>query len=162
MAESNAFRGRLAGSQEGRRSSLPGLQYSTVTATQENTFDNGLYFDIIRNMKTRRTADKRNEYFAGMLKALGSEPRLRVVRLLIQHGDDGCCVTDIQKEIDCAASTLSHHLETLSRFGLINSRKDAQWIFYSANFDVLKELFNFLWQDCCSRSSQLVTIQTGQ
>jgi DNA-binding transcriptional ArsR family regulator len=112
-------------------------------------------------MKTRRTADKRNEYFSGMLKALGSEPRLRVVRLLIQHGDAGCCVTDIQKEIDCAASTLSHHLETLSRFGLINSRKDAQWIFYSVNFDVLKELFNFLWQDCCSRSSQLVTIQTG-
>ena len=151
----------MAGSQEGRRFPLPGPQYSTVTAAQENSFDNGLYFDIIRNMKTRRTADKRNEYFAGMLKALGSEPRLRVVRLLIQHGDAGCCVTDIQKEIDCAASTLSHHLETLSRFGLINSRKDAQWIFYSVNFDVLKELFNFLWQDCCSRSSQLVTIQTG-
>jgi ArsR family transcriptional regulator, arsenate/arsenite/antimonite-responsive transcriptional repressor len=112
-------------------------------------------------MKTRRTADKRNEYFAGMLKALGSDPRLRVIRLLIQYGDAGCCVTDIQKEIDCAASTLSHHLETLTRFGLINSRKDAQWIFYSVNFDVLKELFNFLWQDCCSRSSQLVTIQTS-
>ena len=151
----------MAGSQ-GRRFPLPGPQYSTVTAAPKNSFDNGLYFDILRNMKTRRTADKRNEYFAGMLKALGSEPRLRVVRLLIQHGDDGCCVTDIQKEIDCAASTLSHHLETLSRFGLINSRKDAQWIFYSVNFDVLKELFNFLWQDCCSRSSQLVTIQPGQ
>jgi len=142
--------------------SRPGPQYSTVTVAQKISFDNAFYFDIVRNMKTRRTADKRNEYFAGMLKALGSEPRLRVVRLLIQHGDAGCCVTDIQKEIDCAASTLSHHLETLSRFGLINSRKDAQWIFYSVNFDVLKELFNFLWQDCCSRSSQLVTIQTGQ
>jgi len=141
--------------------SRPGPQYSTVTVAQKISFDNASYFDIIRSMKTRRTADKRNEYFAGMLKALGSEPRLRVVRLLIQHGDAGCCVTDIQKEIDCAASTLSHHLETLSRFGLINSRKDAQWIFYSVNFDVLKELFNFLWQDCCSRSSQLVTIQTG-
>jgi DNA-binding transcriptional ArsR family regulator len=112
-------------------------------------------------MKTPRTADKRNEYFAGMLKALGSDPRLKVIRLLIQHGEAGCCVTDIQKGIGCAASTLSHHLETLSRFGLINSRKDAQWIFYSVNFEVLKELFNFLWQDCCSRSSQLVTIQTG-
>ena len=151
----------MAGSQEGRCFPVPGPQYSTVRVAQRISFDNAFYFDIIRNMKTRRTADKRNEYFAGMLKALGSEPRLRVVRLLIQHGDAGCCVTDIQKEIDCAASTLSHHLETLSRFGLINSRKDAQWIFYSANFDVLKELFNFLWQDCCSRSSQLVTIQTG-
>jgi DNA-binding transcriptional ArsR family regulator len=133
-----------------------------VTPSQKISFASGLYFDIIRNMKTRRTANKRNEYFAGMLKALGSDPRLRVIRMLIQHGDAGCCVTDIQKEIDCAASTLSHHLETLSRFGLINSRKDAQWIFYSVNFDVLKELFNFLWQDCCSRSSRLVTIRTGQ
>jgi len=113
-------------------------------------------------MKSRRTADKRNDYFAGMLKALGSDSRLKVIRLLIQHGDGGCCVTDIQKEIDCAASTLSHHLETLSRFGLINSRKEAQWIFYSVNFEVLKELLNFLWQDCCSRSAQLVDIQTGR
>ena len=40
-------------------------------------------------MKTRRTADKRNEYFAGMLKALGSDPRLKVIRLLIQHGEGG-------------------------------------------------------------------------
>ena len=137
-------------------------QYSIVTPARRISVDNALNFDNIRNMKTRRTADKRNEYFAGMLKALGSDPRLRVIRLLIQHGDAGCCVTDIQKEIDCAASTLSHHLETLSRFGLINSRKDAQWIFYSVNFDVLKELLNFLWQDCCSRSSQLVTIQSGR
>ena len=83
-----------------------------------------------------------------MLKALGSDPRLKVIRLLIQHGDGGCCLTDIQKEIGCAASTLSHHLETLSRFGLIHSRKEAQWIFYSVNFEVLKELFSFLWQDC--------------
>jgi ArsR family transcriptional regulator, arsenate/arsenite/antimonite-responsive transcriptional repressor len=152
----------LAGSQRAGVFRVPAPQYSTVTPSQKISFDSGLYFDIIRNMKTRRTADKRNEYFAGMLKALGSDPRLRVIRMLIQHGDAGCCVTDIQKEIDCAASTLSHHLETLSRFGLINSRKDAQWIFYSVNFDVLKELFNFLWQDCCSRSSRLVTIRTGQ
>jgi DNA-binding transcriptional ArsR family regulator len=109
-----------------------------------------------------RTAGKRNDYFAGMLKALGSGPRLAVVRWLIQHEDEGCCVADIQKEIGCAASTLSHHLETLSRFGLINSRKEAQWIFYSVNFEVLQELFNFLWQDCCSRSSRLVNIQAGR
>ncbi len=139
-----------------------GPQYSTVTSAGKISFDKAYYFYIIRNMRSPRTADKRNEYFAGMLKALGSEPRLRVIRLLIQHGDAGCCVTDIQKEVDCAASTLSHHLETLSRFGLISSRKDAQWIFYSANFEVLKELFNFLWQDCCSRSAQLVNIQMGR
>jgi DNA-binding transcriptional ArsR family regulator len=139
-----------------------GCEYSTPTEQPNITLDNSDYFDIIRIMVTRRTADKRNEYFAGMLKALGSAPRLAVVRLLIQHGDGGCCVTDIQKEIGCAASTLSHHLETLSRFGVINSRREAQWIYYSANYDVLKELFNVLWQDCCSRSAQLVNIQAGR
>ena len=87
-----------------------------------------------------------------MLKALASPVRLDIVRWLIQHGDQGCCVRDIQKEVGGADSTLSHHLETLSRYGLINSRKEGLWIFY-LNFIVFKELFNFLWQDCCSRRS---------
>ena len=111
-------------------------------------------------MKNGRLPDKRIAYFADMLKALGSDFRLRIVRLLIQYGEQGCCVTDIQKEVGGANSTLSHHLEKLSHYGLISSRKDAQWIFYSVNFDVLKELFNFLWQDCCSRNSRLVEIET--
>lgn len=112
-------------------------------------------------MKRGRRAVERTNYFVGMLKALGSPVRLNVVRWLIQHGDQGCCVTDIQKEVGGASSTLSHHLETLTRYGLINSRKEGPWIFYSVNFTVFKELFNFLWHDCCSRSSGLVDIETG-
>ena len=112
-------------------------------------------------MKTERRATRRTDYFAGMLKALGSPVRLEIVRWLIQHGEQGCCVSDIQKEVGGANSTLSHHLETLSRYGLIKSRKEGLWIFYSVNFTVFKELFNFLWQDCCSRSSRLVEIKTG-
>jgi DNA-binding transcriptional ArsR family regulator len=110
-------------------------------------------------MGRRHLADKRTEYFADMLKALASVVRLKIVRLLIDCGDQGCCVSDIQKEIGGANSTLSHHLETLARFGLINSRKEAQWIFYSVNYYVLKELFNFLWQDCCSRGPQSVQLE---
>jgi DNA-binding transcriptional ArsR family regulator len=110
-------------------------------------------------MRRRYVADKRTEYFANMLKALASVVRLRIVRLLIECGNHGCCVSDIQKEIGGASSTLSHHLETLARFGLVNSRKEAQWIFYSVNYAVLKELFNFLWQDCCSRSPELVQLE---
>jgi DNA-binding transcriptional ArsR family regulator len=96
-----------------------------------------------------------------MLKALGSPVRLDIVRWLIQHGDQGCCVSAIQKQVGGANSTLSHHLETLSRYGLINSRKEGLWIFYSVNFTVLRELFNFLLQDCCVRSSEVVEINTG-
>jgi hypothetical protein len=53
----------------------------------------------------------------------------------------------------------AHHLETLTRFGVVNSRKEAQWIFYSVNYSALKELFNFLWQDCCRRSPDLVQLE---
>ena len=113
-------------------------------------------------MRPVRAPDRRIEYFADVLKALGSDSRLKVIRLLIQHGDGGCCVGDIQKEVGCANSTLSHHLDTLARYGLINSRKEAQWIYYSVNYEVVKELFNFLWQDCCSRGSGLVRLETNR
>jgi ArsR family transcriptional regulator len=112
-------------------------------------------------MKRVKKLTRRTDYFAGMLKALGSPVRLEIVRWLIMHGDQGCCVGDIQKEVGGAGSTLSHHLETLSRYGLVNSRKDGLWIYYSVNFMVFKELFNFLAQDCCSRSTSLVEIKTG-
>jgi len=110
-------------------------------------------------MSKRRVTNKRTEYFADTLKALASVVRLRIVRLLIEYGDHSCCAGDIQKGIGGASSTLSHHLETLTRLGLVNSRKDAQWIFYSVNYSVLKELFNFLWQDCCRRSPDLVQLE---
>src|SRR5688572_16027439 len=99
-------------------------------------------------MKIRRTRDRRTEYYADLFKALGSKARLQILRLLVQHGDHGCCVTDIQKEVGGANSTLSHHLETLARFGLIQARREAQWIYYSTNFSTLKEVLGFLMEDC--------------
>ena len=117
------------------------------------------YFDIVRNMKMK---DRRTDYYAELFKALGSAPRLQIVRLLVTYGDRGCCVGDIQKEVGGANSTLSHHLQTLQQQGLVDSRKDAQWIYYSLNFATVNELLHFLMEDCCSRSRPLVTIQNGQ
>ncbi|PYV44774.1 MAG: transcriptional regulator [Acidobacteria bacterium] len=114
------------------------------------------YFYIIRNMKMPEDAEARIHYFASLLKALSSPARLKILRLLIQYGEPGCCVSDIQREVGGANSTLSHHLDKLSRYGLTTSRKQAQWIFYSVNFPALQELLDFLWKDCCSRSSRLV------
>jgi ArsR family transcriptional regulator, arsenate/arsenite/antimonite-responsive transcriptional repressor len=121
------------------------------------TFD--LYFDNTRNMKTK---DRRTDYYAELFKAIGSAPRLQIVRLLVTYGEMGCCVGDIQKEVGGANSTLSHHLQTLQQQGLIHSRKKAQWIYYSLNFATVNELLHFLMEDCCSRSRPLVTIQNGQ
>ena len=122
----------------------------------KNLLTHRLYFYIIRNMKMTQEGESRIHYFADLLKALSSPSRLKILRLLIQYGEPGCCVSDIQREVGGANSTLSHHLNKLSRYGLTTSRKEAQWIFYSVHFPVLQELMNFLWKDCCSRNSQLV------
>jgi ArsR family transcriptional regulator len=110
-------------------------------------------------MKKRGSRNQRVEFFAETLKALGSGARLRIVRLLIQAGPPGMCVTDIQKQIGGANSTLSHHLDTLAGVGLVTARREAQWIYYSVNYPAIRELLDFLYEDCCSRVQPLIALQ---
>jgi DNA-binding transcriptional ArsR family regulator len=93
-----------------------------------------------------------SERFADMFAALGSEPRLRIVRLLLSAHPDGMTVGDIQAELGIAGSTLSHHLEKLKIEGLVNSTRDKQWLWYSVNGEALQELLSFLYAECCTRS----------
>lgn len=90
--------------------------------------------------------------YADMFAALGSEPRLQIVRLLLSAHPDGMIVSDIQTELDIPNSTLSHHLEKLKMERLVTVRKDKQWLWYSANADALQDLLAFLYAECCTRS----------
>src|ERR1700746_121741 len=90
--------------------------------------------------------------YADMFAALGAEPRLQIVRLLLSAHPDGMIVSDIQSELDIPNSTLSHHLEKLRMEGLVNVRKDKQWLWYSANAAALQDLLGFLYSKCCTRS----------
>jgi DNA-binding transcriptional ArsR family regulator len=90
--------------------------------------------------------------FADMFAALGSEPRLQIVRLLLSAHPEGLTVGEIQAELDIPNSTLSHHLEKLRMEGLVNSRRDKQWLWYSVNAEALQELLSFLYAECCTRS----------
>ena len=56
-----------------------------------------------------------------MFAALGTEPRLRILRLLLAAHPDGLVVGEIQAETDIAGSTLSHHLEKLKNDELVTS-----------------------------------------
>ncbi|HSB09288.1 MAG TPA: metalloregulator ArsR/SmtB family transcription factor [Blastocatellia bacterium] len=98
-------------------------------------------------MKTTDTAR-----YADMFAALGAEPRLRIVRLLLSAHPDGMIVGDLQTELDIPNSTLSHHLEKLRMEGLVTARKDKQWLWYSANAETLQDLLGFLYSECCTRS----------
>jgi len=97
-------------------------------------------------------ADRNVARYADMLNALGAEPRLRIIRLLLSAHPDGMVVCDIQKELGITASTLSHHLEKLKNHDLVAVRRDGTFLWYSANSAALGELLAFLYSECCTRN----------
>jgi DNA-binding transcriptional ArsR family regulator len=89
---------------------------------------------------------------AEQFAALGAEPRLRILRLLLSAHPDGLTVGDIQRELDIPGSTLSHHLDRMRQEELVNVRRESQFLWYSANTATLKQLIAFLYAECCTRS----------
>ena len=68
-----------------------------------------------------------------MLTALGTEPRLRIMQLLLTAHPEGMVVGDIQDEVQIAPSTLSHHLDKLKSEELVTVRRDKKFLWYTAN-----------------------------
>ena len=100
----------------------------------------------------RKDETERTARFADMLAAMGTEPRLRIVRLLLAAHPAGLVVGDIATELEIANSTLSHHLERLRNEGLVKVRREGTFLWYSANTEVLQELLGFLYAECCTRN----------
>ena len=90
--------------------------------------------------------------YADMFAALGAEPRLKIVRLLLASHPDGMVVNEIQAETGVSGSTLSHHLEKLKIDELITAEREKAFIRYRANIKALEELLGFLYAECCTRN----------
>jgi ArsR family transcriptional regulator len=90
--------------------------------------------------------------YAGMLSAMGTEPRLRIVQLLLQAHPAGLVVGDIGSELEIASSTLSHHLDKLKNAGLVQVRREGTFLWYTASTAALHELLTFLFAECCTRN----------
>ena len=86
---------------------------------------------------------------ADQMAALGNEARLGILKLLLSDYPEEISAGEISQATSIPASTLSHHLDRLRREGLIESRRDKQWIWYRANTATLGDLLNFLYHDCC-------------
>lgn len=89
---------------------------------------------------------------ADLLAAMGAQPRLRIVRLLLMSHPDGMSAGQIGAELDITASTLSHHLDRLKREGLIRVRRHGTFLWYTTNTEALESLLKFLLAECCTRS----------
>src|SRR5947199_5501609 len=96
--------------------------------------------------------DRTVSRFAAMFAALGAEPRLRIVRVLLSAHPDGMVVNEIQAETGVGGSTLSHHLEKLKNDELVTAEREKAFIRYRANTEALEELLGFLYAECCTRN----------
>jgi DNA-binding transcriptional ArsR family regulator len=93
--------------------------------------------------------------YADMFSAMGTEPRLRIMRALLAAHPEGMIAGDIGSELDIPSSTLSHHLDKLKNEDLVNVRRESTYLWYSANTDTLQELLSFLYAECCTRNKAI-------
>ena len=104
-------------------------------------------------VKSRKKTAEQVARYADMFSAIGTEPRLRIMQLLLSAHPDGLIVGDIQTELGIPNSTLSHHLEKLKNEDLVRVRRDSTFLWYTANTEVLEELLGFLYAECCTRNN---------
>ncbi len=106
-----------------------------------------------------RARSQRNEpdvvRYADMFSAMGTEPRLRIMRALLAAHPEGMIAGEIGSELDIPASTLSHHLDKLKNEGLVNVLRESTFLRYSANVEGLRELLGFLYAECCTRNKAI-------
>ena len=81
------------------------------------------------------------------LKALAHLTRLQVFFFLVRARRD-VPAGEIQEAVDVPGPTLSHHLDLLRRAGLIQSRKEERYIYYSVRREMVAELVRLL-TSCC-------------
>lgn len=86
----------------------------------------------------------------GALAALSQQTRLQMVRALVVAGPEGLAAGAIGEKVGASSSSASFHLSNLERAGLVQSRRDSRSIIYSANFEGLAGLVEFLMRDCCA------------
>ena len=121
---------------------------------KRNPLDIYTYFCNYRNMKasqSKKSAEQVAKY-ADMFSAMGTEPRLRIMRLLLSAHPEGLVAGEIQEELDIPNSTLSHHLDKLKAEDLVHVQRESTFLRYTANTNALQELLQFLYAECCTRN----------
>ena len=103
--------------------------------------DSDRYFDDSGNV------DKKSAVRA--LGALAQDSRLDVFRLLVQAGPEGMPAGEIAERLGIPSSTLSFHVKALAHAGLVESRQQGRFIYYSADFRAMNGLVAFLGENCC-------------
>lgn len=95
-----------------------------------------------------------------MFDALSQETRLSAFRLLVTAGPEGIAAGALSDQLGTPHNTLSFHLNHLSNANVVQSRKEGRSVIYSANFNAMSDLIQFMARDCCG--SGCVNIEEDQ
>ena len=99
------------------------------------------------------------EQIVKALGALAQESRLAVFRLLVKRGPEGYTPGELSEKLAVPAPTLSFHLRELQHAQLVVSRREGRFLYYSANFDTMHGVVNFLSENCCSLADEACNTQ---
>lgn len=83
------------------------------------------------------------------LAALAQPTRLAIYRLLVARGPEGMAAGQVAEKLKVSPATLSFHFKTLSHAGLLDSRQEGRFVYYTANFTVMHGMVGYLTENCC-------------
>jgi DNA-binding transcriptional ArsR family regulator len=122
---------------------------------KEKPVDRKPYFCNHGNMEREKKDAEQVAKYADMFSAMGTEPRLRIMQVLLSAHPAGLVVGEIQQQLEIPNSTLSHHLDKLRNEDLVRVRRESTFLRYRANVEALQELLRFLYAECCTRNKAL-------
>jgi len=94
------------------------------------------------------------------LAALAHENRLALHRLLVQAGPQGLTVGELQSRTGLPPATLTHHLNTLRRAGLVVDSRDGRTITCRADYARMEALLAYLTENCCGDPGACAPVST--
>lgn len=83
------------------------------------------------------------------LASLANESRLAIYRALVEAGQDGLAAGAISEAMDIPPSSVSFHMKELARADMVISRSEGRFVIYTANFETINALVEFLTENCC-------------
>lgn len=86
-------------------------------------------------LTSRPLSESGADSLAPVFAALADPVRLRLFDLVRRAGKEGICSCDLVEPLDRSQPTISHHLKVLREVGLVESRKEGTWVWYSAITD---------------------------
>lgn len=92
-----------------------------------------------------------------IFKACSDESRVRILHLIYKNKE--MCISDLEHILEFTQTKTSRHLIYLKNSGILNTRKQDQWVFYYLKdevYEIIGQIFSFLNKDQTLQHDQQV------